>query len=486
MNRVIDFREEGAFTMIEVVVVLAIVIVVGIATTLSFQGAKNSADLTATAQRMTSLVRQAEVSAVAQKQNTAWGVYFSNTTSPAPFYALISSSTYSSSDVVAEYPLPSDIAFSTSTLPVGSSMVMAFAPLTGTSIASTSLSIYSTENPLLIANIVVAGAGQITYNVCNGQSGQWAATNSLPTSTYGQPAVVYNGYVYSIGGLNSGNNPTSTVYRAQVNPNGTLGSWTATTPLPVGTYDQPAVAYNGYIYSIAGDTYSNPTSTVYRAQVNPNGTLGSWTATTPLPVGTIDQPAVVYNGYIYSIGGSENVDGVTSTVYYAQLNPNGTLGSWTATVPLPNSYGGTDGQPAVAYNGYIYSIGGAVAFSTNPTSSVYRAQVNPNGTLGSWTATTPLPAGTYDQPAVAYNGYIYSIGGGYSVSATSSVYYASINSSGGLGAWNSDASLPNVLYYQPAIAYGGYLYTIGGFASNQAGGITSTVLYSSVCPSASF
>ena len=75
----------------------------------------------------------------------------------------------------------------------------------------------------------------------------WNANTSLPTSTYGATSVVYNGYVYEIGGFNGGT-PVTTVDYAHINSNGTLGTWTATTSLPLATAYATSVVYNGYVY----------------------------------------------------------------------------------------------------------------------------------------------------------------------------------------------------------------------------------------------
>ena len=103
-----------------------------------------------------------------------------------------------------------------------------------------------------------------------------------------------------------------------------------------------------------------------------------------------------------------------------------------------------------------------------------------NGTAGTG---ANLPAVTYDATAVAYNGYVYQIGG-YSTVATAVVDYAAITSSGALAApvgslsagggtitgyWcasnvstSTGANLPAATYLATAVAYNGYVYQIGG------------------------
>jgi Tfp pilus assembly protein FimT len=480
---------EKAFTLLETLITIGIMAVIGIIVFLNLQGAKSSTDVASTAQQMTVLLRQAQSSAAAQKNDTAWSVYFSNAT-PTPFFALVSSSTYSSSTVMASYPLPSTVGFETSTLTQGSSLTVTFSPISGAVPTSTEIGIYAKNNPTLVANIAISGSGNINYNTCNGLFSSWGGATSLPIALALSPATAYNGYVYALGGsYDNFGDATETVYYARINPNGTIGSWGITTQLPDSGSDNatPAAAYNGYIYFLEWGGGLPGTSSVYYASINTNGTLGAWNSTAAMQT-TYFEPAIAYNGYLYSIGGiidQNSPADATATVNYAQINTNGTLGTWASTAPLPSKIAG---QPAIAYNGYLYSIGGTIGgtasnpnASANATSTVNYAQINPNGTLGTWTSTAPLPTSTAFQFAFVYNNYLYSIGG---ESPTSSAYYAQINTNGTLGTWAPTAPLPTSTYWQPSVNYNGYTYSIGGI--NNAGVPTSTVYYATLCAAGSF
>ena len=88
-----------------------------------------------------------------------------------------------------------------------------------------------------------------------------------------------------------------------------------------------SVTYDGYIYELGGTTGtagSGVQSTVYYARINANGTVGSWTSTTALPQALYKATSVVYNGYIYELGGNNGTSNQT-TVYFAPINGNGTL-----------------------------------------------------------------------------------------------------------------------------------------------------------------
>ena len=136
---------------------------------------------------------------------------------------------------------------------------------------------------------------------------------------------------------------------------GALDSWTATTSLPTANGYATSVVANGYVYEIGGGNSSSIFATVDYAAINSNGTLGPWTATTSLPVGSAGATSVVANGYVYEIGGSDGSSSYVATVDYAAINSNGTPGPWTATTSLPTA---TDLATSVVANGYVYEIGG--------------------------------------------------------------------------------------------------------------------------------
>ena len=275
-------------------------------------------------------------------------------------------------------------------------------------------------------------------------------TTSLPVATDKATSVVYNGYVYEIGGYTGA--VTTTVDYAPINSNGTIGTWTATTSLLTATYVATSVVYNGYVYEIGGDNSAGTTlATVDYAPILSSGGLGSWSATTSLLTATYDATSVVYNGYVYEIGGCAPSCSIT-TVDYAPINSNGTLGSWTATTSLPTA---TSNSSSIVYNGYVYEIGGN-------TTSVDYAPINSNGTLGSWTAATSLSTSLALATAVIYNGYIYEIGGYNGSAYVTTVDYAPINSNGTLGSWTSTTSLPQGLGLATSVVYNGYVYEIGG------------------------
>ena len=328
----------------------------------------------------------------------------------------------------------------------------------------------------------------------------FTSTSQMTNTSHRFGSVAYNGYIYEIGGCPGDQSCatfTATVAFAQISGTGALTiqtscptGWTlGTSPsnawcymnssLPNAWYDGSSVAYNGYVYNIGGCTSTCPITTVDYAPLNSDGTVGSWTATAGLTTTTHLETTAAYNGYLYEAGG-ENASGGTrtTTVEYALVHADGTLGTWTPTTSLPNV---VSNESTIAYNGYIYSIAGRGSAAS--TAVVNYAPLNSDGTIGTWNPTTSLPLANSTPAAVAYNGYIYELGGCTTTCPTAVVDYASINSDGTLGSWNATTSLPTATNNITAVTDNGYIYNLGGCtAGNPCSTDTATVDYIAVEP----
>lgn len=137
-------RKKG-FTLIELVIVVAIVAIFGVVTVASLTGKKSSNDLSLTVTQATALLREAESRSITQTQGMSWGVHFANATNTAPFYAIFSSS-YSPTSTAGYYKLPADIAYVPSTLPIGASQDILFSQISGVPSASTTLGFFNTSS----------------------------------------------------------------------------------------------------------------------------------------------------------------------------------------------------------------------------------------------------------------------------------------------------------------------------------------------------
>ncbi len=293
------------------------------------------------------------------------------------------------------------------------------------------------------------------YMLTTSLPGDWQYLSHLPDAVYANAAVVANGYLFSIGGFENGQNigRTAMVYSAKINSDGTLGDWIATTSLPRAVSDHSVVVYNDYLYVLGGEGWGS-SSNVYSAKINSGGTLGNWVSLISLPATSLTGTAVVaYNGRLYVTGGLEGGRDQTKSVYSAGINADGTIGNWSSLESLPQPL---DEHASVISDGYIFVIGGRKGVQNQ--SLIYSAKINNDGILSSWTNAGSLPIPLAYHSAVVYQEHIFVIGG----ELQSTVYVAKVNSDGTLGNWLNAASLPQPLTDHASVESGGYLYTLGG------------------------
>jgi hypothetical protein len=232
-------------------------------------------------------------------------------------------------------------------------------------------------------------------------------------------------------------------------------------------------AYNGYVYIVGG--YSTGYSAAsYYAPINGDGSLGTWLISgINLPATQTYGSTVAYNGYLYSIGGYDGLgSGLSNHVYYSKLSSaDGSIGAWSTGTSSPYSSGWQAQGSAVVNNGYIYITGGVSA-----TNTVYYSKIAANGSIGTWVATTNLPVANNNATLVVQNGYVYQIAGS---TGTNEVYFAPMNADGSVGAWASSAKIPfssNPISLSASVAINGYIYELGGKTNVS----TSTVYYASL------
>lgn len=211
---------------------------------------------------------------------------------------------------------------------------------------------------------------------------------------------------------------------------------------------------------------------------------------------------------------SSNTPENKASVNWARFNPssheiespnpgNGACSGWctNSEYDLPNP---RLGHSMVAYNGYLYVMGGIDSSCTgalNACSTVYIAKIGANGEPQLWhpTDTNPdnwvywyadsgLSGGTGRRyaAATAYNNRMYLIGGQTNAasSGVTSVEMADILPNGKLGSWTTSGmqSLPAGAgrYMHSIEVYNDTLYTLGGFegAQTSSANLRNSVYYS--------
>ena len=288
----------------------------------------------------------------------------------------------------------------------------------------------------------------------------------LPNPTAGHSSIVHDGSVYVIGGLTTGAVRVPNVYFGHIDPNGAVGSWIATTPLPEWRQAQPAVAWNNFVYVIGGEGPEwggrSEQNTVYYAEIGYDGTIEVWNATTPLPDRLQHHAAMVWNGRIYVIGGWNGYHR-KNTIYIADINTtDGSIGGWRVNpTSLPRGY---EQMGVVVHDDVkrVYLTGGW----RPPLDIVYSAPINEvDGNIGPVRSEPQLPKALASVRTVLIGDDIYVVGGRIGLGdeiAEKMVYKATIEEDGTLGDWTELQSIPEGRAEHSLVTLHGRIYVIGG------------------------
>lgn len=229
------------------------------------------------------------------------------------------------------------------------------------------------------------------------------------------------------------------------------------------------------LYSVIGDNFAantligsgRPWEQQYEINNTQGNDINTWVAGTALPGVLTESAVVVTKNRVYLLGGNNGTASV-STVYTAPITGDGTLGTWTTGTGLPAVVGLAK---TIVIKNYVYLIGGYVA-GTSAVAAVRRAPINSDGTLGAWVSSTSLPSQLMATCVFATKTKVFVLGGSNFTTPQSLVYSASINSDGTLGSWNTETSLPSILVYSSVVVTKNRVYLVGGRVS---GAYTSNV-----------
>ncbi|KKU86052.1 MAG: hypothetical protein UY16_C0063G0005, partial [Candidatus Gottesmanbacteria bacterium GW2011_GWA2_47_9] len=235
------------------------------------------------------------------------------------------------------------------------------------------------------------------------------------------------------------------------------------------------ISGTNYMYYIGGGAGVPQYSTVYKATVDSSGNIGTLSTTTQAQLPQLNYFFSVVDAnisgtnYIYLIGG-ENPNGTElSTVYKASINGSGDVQTFATTdqAQLPATLDGTTSHIVQSGSStYLYVIGGA---GDATASTVYRATINSSGNVGTFDTTNqaqlPAALGNHGSASVNVRGtnYFYVMSG----SGNSTVYKATLNSAGNVGTFSTvgQGQLPATRSYVLAtnanIGGQNYLYVVG-------------------------
>jgi hypothetical protein len=243
-----------------------------------------------------------------------------------------------------------------------------------------------------------------------------SSLESLPTGTTTVALATDGHCLVSAGGYTSGDNTAEEVYTAELLGDGSIGPWQAQAPLSSGRSYSGAAAVRGYVYLIGGQDSSGTTDEVSYAKLGPDCAIDSWSSTTSLPYARYGHAVTAAEGHIYVVGGNYG-SGISQRVYRATPNADGSISSWNRETDLPRDlyYLG-----AAVANGYLIIGGGDDG--SNTRDETYYAGIAADGSIGAWgTGTASLSGDRRMHALVAWDGFLYQVGG----RSDHSSYYAS-------------------------------------------------------------
>jgi uncharacterized repeat protein (TIGR01451 family) len=353
-----------------------------------------------------------------------------------------------------------------------------------------------------------------------GLSGQWGIEpHSLPigltelAAVAGRNAAANKGQIVIMGGFDAGFQYHDEVFVSTVNTDGSLGPWIEQTgaPLPQPRAGAAAAIYprdanSSWIYLLGGTSGGDSEDSVYYTVLDHNtGSISPWIINTyPLSMPVYYEDVAVHNGYIYVVGGywlePPLLPEAVTSVYYAQIQPDGSLGQWQDAAALPEPL---STLLVVAYSegsvNTLYAIGGwdRTGGPSHSSYRVYFADIHPDGSLSSWQLSSgSLPAQIYAHSGVQINGQILVTGGRDATNTISDTVKAALIDPTNpnfrlydwclgippptctIGAWQSGPILPEPRAFHVTVQDRGYVYTLGGVGAN--GQPTNVVYWGSV------
>jgi hypothetical protein len=185
-------------------------------------------------------------------------------------------------------------------------------------------------------------------------------------------SVVHGDFVYVMGGFRDPD-VWDDVVKAQWYPNSTLSPWNAGGTLQGKRSHMAVTAVGDYVYLTGGLEQSadiNPPElkSAFRGHFDADGNLGEWVAMPDLPTPLATHSSAFYGGYLYVMGGINDVPAQVKQVWRSAIGADHALGAWEEVASLPVARGHVHNLPI--FKNHIYSIAGALDFSLNSTGAI--------------------------------------------------------------------------------------------------------------------
>jgi len=287
----------------------------------------------------------------------------------------------------------------------------------------------------------------------------WQAISKNLQARAGAALVEHNNFVYLIGGVD-GKNYLNSVEFAYINAQGELSAWQFTREMPQARGFIDAVVFANHVYVAGGANGQhgkNLLSTVIRAPINTDGSLGMWQQMSEtMLVPRRCNKLFLWNKQLIAAGGFAG--SLLDTLEASHFDHDGFLGEWRL---LENKLLVPRYVNAIKQSGdYVYVLGGHHASLGKGLDSVeYLALKNNNSP---WMATQAMSQSRYGH-SVATNGkFLYALGGMDAATYLESIEYSELMSDGTLGSWKIVQVLPQAMANFTTLIKGSWIYIFGG------------------------
>lgn len=279
----------------------------------------------------------------------------------------------------------------------------------------------------------------------------------------GAAALEVNGVIHLIGGVDGREFRASSEY-ARIQPDGSLSAWQAGPPLNVERGFFTATVSGKYVYVAGGGRGPNGSiqlTSVERAEIQPDGTLGPW---------QLEKHAfntkrrcsrlLVLGNHIYAFGGFGGI--LLDTVESAEILADGSLDEWLVLGERMTVQRYISGS--LQAEGRAYLIGGHDKSRGVGIRNVEWSEeiADEPGFLKPWQATSPLLTGRYGLEVARHGDTVYALGGLDGARYLDSIEKARLQPEGGLEAWAETTPMASPREGMNVIVKGDYIYVIGG------------------------
>ncbi|MDX1476376.1 MAG: kelch repeat-containing protein [Saprospiraceae bacterium] len=201
---------------------------------------------------------------------------------------------------------------------------------------------------------VTGGNRQGSLEVFDPAAGTWMRLQDAPLPRYFAAGAVTGEALYLIGGLDTSQHYTASVYRYDI----ASDTWTRRQDLPTRACRLAAVAFDGKIFVFGGLVGADDRNFENSAAVHIYDPAGDeWISGASMPVARHAHAAVVVDHRILVVGGYHKGPLNTADVYDPVRN------SWSARSPMPTARGFFG---LVTLEGLVYAIAGRVPADRGP------------------------------------------------------------------------------------------------------------------------